>query len=130
MILGIGTDMVDSRRLARWLQRFDDQRLARVFHATELAEYRTRPNPTLFLASRFAAKEALAKAFGTGIGAQLRLNEIRVVALELGKPALELSGQSQHDATIRFGAPNSWAMHVSLSTEDPYALAFVVLTRC
>ncbi|MBM3602251.1 MAG: holo-[acyl-carrier-protein] synthase [Alphaproteobacteria bacterium] len=125
MILGIGTDLVDSRRMESWLQSFDNRRLGRVFHPAELAMLPHHPNPRLFLASRFAAKEALAKAFGTGIGRHLRLRDICVTRAASGQPSLELHGQSLQDATARLG--NGFHLHLSLSTEDPFALAFVVL---
>jgi holo-[acyl-carrier protein] synthase len=125
MILGIGTDLVDSRRMASWLQSFDNRRLARVFHGHELAGLADNPNPRMFLASRFAAKEALAKALGTGIGRHLRLRDICVVRTASGQPSLELHGQSLQDTTARLGG--NFHLHLSLSTEDPFALAFVVL---
>jgi holo-[acyl-carrier protein] synthase len=129
MILGIGTDMTDIRRIERVLKRHGARFLNRVFTAEErrYAEFR----PRLFaatLAKRFAAKEACAKALGTGIGQGVGWQDIGVVRKKYGPPSLELKGRAlQHLQRL---TPSGFLpqIHLSLTDEHPQALAFVIIS--
>jgi holo-[acyl-carrier protein] synthase len=121
MILGIGVDLVYVRRLERW--RSTPGLLERYFHPLELAEARSRGNAAAqSLAARFAAKEALGKALGTGL-AGLALRDILVVNRDGGRPEMEVFGTASA-ALERSGATR---IHLSLSHEGEIAIAMVAL---
>ena len=123
MILGIGTDFVDVRRIERALSRFPTAFLQRISSPDE--ETDSLSQPALTAAKRFAAKEACSKALGVGIGRTLSFQEITVVHGLRGAPQLSVS----HDALGRiFSAhvPNRIRLDLSLSDEYPYVQAFVV----
>ncbi len=117
-MLAVGVDLIEISRVERVLQRYGERFLRRVYTDRELAYARGR---VAALAARWAAKEATAKAFGTGIGF-IRFNEIEVLRDELGKPELILHGQAAELAIQR-----QWAnIALSLSHAGDYAIAFVV----
>ena len=121
MIYGIGTDIVRISRLARDLERFGERFAERILTEAELAEFRASPKPAHFLARRFAAKEAAAKAFGTGFANGLALRHIGVGHDEQGKPKLvfaERALELLRERGIRIA-------HVSLADEEDHAVAFV-----
>lgn len=123
MIYGIGTDLVRVSRLQRTLQRHGDRFARRILAPSELQDYAGTANPARFLAKRFAAKEAAAKAFGTGIRDGLCLAHLVVSHGPLGQPQLGFRLRASEMARDR-GVVNS---QLSLSDEGDYALAFVVL---
>ncbi|SIQ79172.1 holo-[acyl-carrier-protein] synthase [Alkalispirochaeta americana] len=121
MIRGIGVDVVAVDRLRPWL---DDQRLLKRYFARQERDaiYQRRDGAALSLAARFAAKEAFAKALGTGFrGFQLR--EVWVVNDPLGKPELHVSGGAAR-ALSRVGGTRLW---LSLTHEQAHAIAMVVI---
>ncbi len=120
-IAGIGVDITNVTRIGRLFSRFGERFLERAFHAREAARARALPAPQQheFLASRWAAKEALHKALRTR---RLLFPEIEVVRGPSGAPAFELHGAAAAHAR---GAD----VHVSLSHEADYAIAFVVVTE-
>jgi holo-[acyl-carrier protein] synthase len=125
MLLGIGTDLCDSRRIAALLSRFDARFLNRVFTADERATCDRRPPERRILcyAKRFAAKEAFLKALGTGLVRGVAWQDMTVTLTPAGQPTL---------AAPRLLAARGWGdacVHLSLSDEPPYALAFVVISR-
>jgi holo-[acyl-carrier protein] synthase len=121
MIAGIGVDLVLARRLERW--RNIPGLLERYFHPQELSVSLSRgAGAALSLAARFAAKEALGKALGTGLSG-LTLRDINVVNRSNGRPELELRGTAL-SALERNGAVK---VHLSLAHEQEYAIAMVVL---
>lgn len=122
MILGIGTDLVRVERLRSLLERHGERLLQRLLHPSEQAEL-PHARPEAFVAKRFAAKEALAKALGCGVGVHMALNEACVIHDALGRPGLELSGAAARTAA-RLGVTR---IHLSISDEHDYAQAFVVL---
>ena len=89
MIYGIGTDIVDSSRIAQSLERFGERFARRILTDAEWLEFNQSSKPILFLASRFAAKEALSKAMGTGLRHPVNLNYITITHDSLGKPYFE-----------------------------------------
>lgn len=124
MIVGIGTDIVRIERIASALDRYGSAFARRVLTSGELAQFQQRSRPAPWLAKRFAAKEAVAKAFGTGIG-KLSFQHIEVFNNALGAPQLRLYDyglELQHENDVRH-------IHISLSDEQDNALAFVVLER-
>jgi len=92
VIVGIGTDLVDIRRIERTIARHGDRFLDRIFTATERRLAERRANPAATYAKRFAAKEACAKALGTGFRNGVFFRDLGVVNLPSGRPTIELSG--------------------------------------
>ncbi|MGD9592658.1 MAG: holo-ACP synthase [Candidatus Berkiella sp.] len=125
MIMGIGTDLVSLARIEILLLRFGQKFTKRILTDPELAHFQSSSNPVSYLAKRFAAKEAVAKAFGTGIGAHLSFNEISVTNLPSGQPTVAFIGKSKEYVQM---SPMK-SLHISLSDEKAFALAFVVITQ-
>jgi holo-[acyl-carrier protein] synthase len=123
MIFGIGTDIVRVARMQNNLQRFGDRFARRLLTDNELVDFKGVANPAHFLAKRFAAKEAAAKAMGTGFREGINLRQIGVGHDDNGKPQLEFSGS----AAAFLEAHNINAVHVSLADEADHAVAFVTL---
>jgi holo-[acyl-carrier protein] synthase len=123
MLVGIGVDIVEIERVERLLDRFGERIARRLLTAQELAQFAARGSPPRFLASRFAAKEAAAKALGTGIAQGVGFHGIEVVNADSGKPGLNLLAGAAAQAT-RLGVG---ATHLSLSDEKHYCVAMVVL---
>lgn len=92
MILGLGIDLVEVARIEHALARFGPRFLARVLSDLEVAYCQSQSSPAKNVACRFAAKEAVAKAFGTGIGAELGWKDIEVVRLASGEATVEMRG--------------------------------------
>lgn len=122
MIRGIGTDIVAVERIAAALARTGDRFIARVLHPDERALMPDGANQAAWLAKRWAAKEAAAKALGTGIGAHAALTDFAVMKTAAGAPFLVVTGAAAESA----GAGACW--HLSLSDDAGMALAYVVLT--
>jgi holo-[acyl-carrier protein] synthase len=123
LIYGIGTDIVRVSRMQEDLARHGDKFAARILTPAELVDFHRSPNPAHFLARRFAAKEAAAKAMGTGFANGLHLRHIGVTHDALGKPILEF-----HDQAMRFIRDSDITkVHVSLADEVDHAVAFVTL---
>lgn len=121
MILGIGTDLLDIRRIAKALER--TPRLSdRILSPAEQQQFAEAKNPVNFLAKRFAAKEAAVKALGTGIGRGISWQHFEVSHDALGRPLLTLSGNAQQKA-IELGMVR---FHLSYSDEQDHVVAFVV----
>lgn len=123
MIYGIGTDIVAVVRFERMLARYGQRVAMRVLSSCEMPAYLECANPAAFLAKRFAAKEAFAKALGTGIRSPLRLARITVEHDSAGKPALRWDEEIAALLTS-FGVRDC---HLSISDEKELACAFVVL---
>lgn len=124
MIVGLGTDLVEIARMERLLARHGERALERLLHAGERAECPPAPNRAArFLARRFAAKEAAAKALGTGIADGIRFVDLQVGHDGRGRPLLQLHGGARRRAE----ALGAVSHHLSISDEQTHALAFVVL---
>ena len=91
MIYGVGTDLVEIRRVEKVLQRFGERFARRILCEPELKRFRSHRQPVAYLAKRFAAKEAFTKALGTGIHAPANWHGVWVVNLKSGKPEFEFS---------------------------------------
>ena len=122
-ILGIGMDIVETKRIADSLERFGDRFLHRVFLEAEIAYARSMKFPHLHLAARFAAKEAISKAFGTGIGREIGWRDLEIVREPSGAPKVVLHGRAAAYAKTR----GVQSIHVSLSHTDDYAAASAVI---
>lgn len=123
MIVGIGVDIVKVSRIEKVLERHQQRFVERVLHVNELAVYSEHGQPLAYFAKRYAAKEALAKALGTGIAKGVNFDEIETQLDDLGKPHLKLHGTTQQMAE-KLGVKN---LFISLSDEQDYAVANVVL---
>ncbi len=123
MIVGIGTDIVRVARLEAGLTRFGARYACRILDVTEYGEFKVASRPGHFLAKRFAAKEAAAKALGTGFRGAFGLRDIHVAHDHLGCPRLVFAG-SAYAYAARLGVK---ATHITISDEADYAVAFVIL---
>lgn len=128
MIIGIGTDLVDIRRIERTIERFGERFLDRVFTAKERARAERRRNRVPTYAKRFAAKEACAKALGTGFRAGVFFRDIGVVNLPSGQPTLALTGGAK--ARLEALTPAGFIPRIDLALTDewPLAQAFVIIS--
>lgn len=129
MILGIGTDLVDIRRIEKMLTRFGKRFKQRIFTPGERRIAEGQQNPATSYGKRFAAKEACAKALGTGIAAGLSWQDIEVVNAPQGKPILKLSPQLMASLEENLSPSTQIRLDLSLSDEYPYAQAFVVISQ-
>ncbi len=129
MILGTGSDIVDSRRISALFERHGQRFLDRVFCPAEqaLAAARGGAGSTCALALRFAAKEAAAKALGTGFREGVCWRDICVESDALGAPRLALSGGAARRLEGLLPAGMEAHLHLSLSDEPPLAMAFVII---
>ncbi|WLB05131.1 holo-ACP synthase [Bradyrhizobium elkanii] len=127
MIIGIGTDCCEMERIADVIERRGDRFLARVFTDAERAAGGKRPEPTAYFARRFAAKEACAKALGSGITGRVSWHDVEVLNGDQGRPTLRLTGGALRRLNRLIPKGHEPALHVSLSDDPPMALAFVIL---
>lgn len=123
MIQSIGVDIVEIARIRTSLQKFGERFAQRILTETELDSFRQRNDSAVFLASRFAAKEAASKALGTGIADGVTFHSLEVVNNVRGKPSLLF-----HDRALEIYSDNRLVnCHLSLSDERRYCVAMVVL---
>ena len=123
MLLGIGIDIIEVHRIKASHERFGDRFLNRVLRPDEIQYCLSHREPAPFLAARFAAKEAVSKAFGTGIGAQLSWQDMEVRRKPSGEPFVVLHGAGQRLMESRGGK----ALLLSLSHTENYAAAIATL---
>jgi holo-[acyl-carrier protein] synthase len=123
MILGVGIDIIEVGRIEASYERFGERFVNRILLPDEIRYCLAHKKPGPFLAARFAAKEAVSKAFGTGIGAQLGWQDIEVCRKESGEPFLVLHGNGEKLLKER----NARAVLISLSHTQNYAAAAAVL---
>lgn len=127
MIIGLGSDIVDIRRVEKSIERFGERFTHRCFTEIERRKSDGRKNRAASYAKRFAAKEACAKALGTGMRADVYWRDMGVANLPSGQPTLLLTGHAA-EHLARLTPPGHEArIHLTLSDEHPYALAFVVI---
>lgn len=123
MIIGIGVDIAETARVEKLSAKFGQRFARRILTADELREFDRRKHSSSYLATRFAAKEAVAKALGTGIGEQLGFHSIQIDNDAQGKPMLRFMGTA---VDLIAGLNINNAM-ISLSDEKHYVVAMVVL---
>ncbi len=128
MILGIGSDLIDIRRIEQTLERFGDRFIERVFTEAERARSERRADRAASYAKRFAAKEACSKALGTGFRAGVFWRDLGVVNLASGRPTMRLTGGAL--AQLRRITPPGMAAQIALTLTDepPLAQAVVIIT--
>ena len=127
MIIGIGSDLCDIRRIEKTIARHGDRFLDRVFTETERARADRRANRVATYAKRFAAKEACAKALGTGMRRGVFWRDMGVVNMRSGQPTMALTGgAAQRLAEITPEGMRA-VIHLSLTDDHPYAQAFVII---
>ncbi len=127
MILGLGSDLMDIRRIERSLERFGDRFVQRVFTEVEQAKSEARRMRAASYAKRFAAKEAGAKALGTGMARGVSWKEIGVVNLPGGKPTLAFTGRALERLIALTPEGMEAHAHITITDDHPYAQAFVVI---
>lgn len=125
MITGIGTDLVYIPRMQRLLARWGDKAAARMLDQEEMQAFGRSAKPAAFLAKRFAAKEAAAKALGSGFRNGLSLRHIAVRNDNFGKPSLQLHAQARQHAEQQLIRH----IHISLSDDGDYACAYVIMSQ-
>ena len=123
MIYGVGTDLIEVKRIEKALRRFGDRFARRILCEPELKRFRAHKQPVAYLAKRFAAKEAFTRALGTGIHAPANWHGVWVVNLKSGKPVLEFSSPLKK-LLLERKIHNS---HLSLTDEKEIAAATVIL---
>ena len=123
MIVGTGTDLTEIDRIASSVERFGERFLQRIYTPGEIRYCLQKKNSAESLAARFAAKEAGAKALGTGIAKGVSWREIEVIHLPGGRPSLRLHGR----AAERAAAMGVTSLHLSLSHSRVMAIATVIL---
>lgn len=123
MILGLGIDIIEVSRIRASHEKFGDRFLTRILRPAEIAYSLSHRHPAPFLAARFAAKEAISKAFGTGIGAQLGWHDMEVGRKESGEPYVILYGGGQRLLQER----KARAVLISLSHTQAHATAVAIL---
>jgi holo-[acyl-carrier protein] synthase len=127
MIIGLGSDLCDARRIEKVLERHGDRFLDRVFTAAERAKADRRANRIETYAKRFAAKEACAKALGTGFRKGVFWRDMGVVNLPSGRPTMKLTGGALERLKAITPPGHEAVIDVSLTDEGPTAQAIVVI---
>ena len=123
MILGIGTDIIEVARVKSSHERFGERFVQRILLPSEIAYCLQHRNSAPFIAARFAAKEAVSKAFGTGIGASLAWHDMEIVRKDSGEPFVVMHGKGQE----LFVARGASRLLVTMSHTDIYATATAIL---
>ena len=127
MIIGIGNDLIDIRRIERTLKRYGDRFLNRFFTTTEQKVSERRLNRVESYAKRFAAKEAFTKALGTGINKGISLKNIEIFNDSLGKPKIKLRGRVNNFLKRKI-KKKKYNIYISLSDDAPWAQATVIIS--
>ncbi|MBX3453987.1 holo-ACP synthase [Ferrovibrio sp.] len=129
MIIGIGSDLIDIRRIEKTIERFGDRFLDRIFTETEKARSARRPlTRTASYAKRFAAKEACSKALGTGFRKGVFWRDMGVVNLPGGKPTMRLSGGALARLESLLPPGHRAQIDLTITDEPPLAQAFVIIS--
>ncbi len=123
MVKGVGTDLIKIARIEQALEKHGDRFAARILTPDEIQLFEAAPSGVRYLAKRFALKEAIVKALGTGIAKGVGWQNINISNNEAGQPLAELNGMAQ-TVMASLGASS---LSVSLSDEQDYVLAFAVL---
>jgi holo-[acyl-carrier protein] synthase len=127
MILGIGSDLSDIRRIETTLQRFGPRFTNRIFTEIERSRSDRKPDAASSYAKRFAAKEACAKALGTGMRRGVFWRDMGVVNMRSGQPTMALTGGALARLKEMTPPGQKAIIHLSLTDDHPYAQAFVII---
>jgi holo-[acyl-carrier protein] synthase len=128
MIIGIGSDIADARRIAKVIERHGDRFIDRIFTPLERARADRRRNRMETYAKRFAAKEACAKALGTGLRAGVWWRDMGVINLPSGRPTMEFTGGAKRRLLAITPAGHEARIDLTISDEGPMAFAVVVIS--
>ncbi len=122
-IVGIGTDVVNISRIESVFKKFGRKFIEKNYHQDEIEVFDTLPEHKIlpYLSKRFAAKEAIAKALGKGIG-EISFSDIAVINDEHGAPEVKINPQKQH-------LTRGYSIHISLSDDAPFVIAFAVISK-
>ncbi|MCO5063049.1 MAG: holo-ACP synthase [Rhizobiaceae bacterium] len=127
MIIGIGSDLIDIRRIERTIERHGERFLARVFTDVERARSERRSQRAASYAKRFAAKEACSKALGTGLSDGVFWKDMGVVNLPGGKPTMKLTGGAAIHLEQMLPPGHRALVHLTITDDYPLAQAFVII---
>jgi holo-[acyl-carrier protein] synthase len=127
LIVGIGSDLSDIRRVDKTLARFGERFTNRIFTDIERARSERKSDRAASYAKRFAAKEACAKALGTGIRRGVFWRDMGVVNMRSGQPTMALTGGAKARLDEITPAGHTAVIHLSLTDDHPYAQAFVII---
>jgi holo-[acyl-carrier protein] synthase len=127
MIIGIGSDLCDINRVAETLERFGDRFVQRCFTEVEQKKSDKRADRAGSYAKRFAAKEACAKALGTGLRGGVFWRDMGVVNLPSGQPTLRLTGGAAEQLAKMLPKGHTARIHLTITDEAPLAQAFVII---
>ena len=127
MIIGLGSDLIDIRRVEKTLQRFGDRFVERVFTEIERAKSERRKERAASYAKRFAAKEACSKALGTGMSQGVFWRDMGVVNLPGGKPTMQLTNGARRRADAMMPDGHEAVIHLTITDDYPLAQAFVII---
>ena len=126
-IFGIGTDIINIKRLEKTLKKNSDSFKKRIFSKKEILYCEKKKNSSSFFAKRFAAKEALSKALGTGIRKGIDFKNIEILNDKLGKPTIKLHGVTKNFLKKKI-KNKKYFIHLSLSDDEPWAQATVIIS--
>ena len=127
MIIGLGSDLCDIRRIEETLGRFGERFIARIYTDVERARSERKADRAASYAKRFAAKEACAKALGTGLKRGVFWRDMGVVNLRSGQPTMALTNGAKARLDEMTPAGHRTIIHLSLTDDHPYAQAFVII---
>ncbi|WP_288430658.1 holo-ACP synthase [uncultured Agrobacterium sp.] len=127
MIIGMGSDLIDIRRIETSISRFGERFTNRCFTDIERAKSDRRKNRAASYAKRFAAKEACSKALGTGLAQGVFWKDMGVVNLPSGKPTMQLTNGAAERLAELLPADHEAVIHLTITDEFPYAQAFVII---
>ncbi|KAA0698169.1 holo-ACP synthase [Neorhizobium sp. P12A] len=127
MIIGIGSDLIDIRRVEKSIERFGERFTQRCFTDIERAKSDGRKNRAASYAKRFAAKEACSKALGTGLAQGVFWRDMGVVNLPSGKPTMQLTGGAASRLASMLPEGHHAAIHLTITDDFPLAQAFVII---
>ncbi len=127
MIVGIGSDLIDIRRIEKTLERYGDRFVQRIYTEVEQAKSERRRQRAASYAKRFAAKEACAKALGTGMARGVFWRDMGVVNLPGGKPTMKLTNGAARRLDALMPAGHIPVIHVTITDDFPLAQAFVII---
>ena len=128
MIIGIGSDLIDIRRIEATLERFGDRFVQRLFTETEQRKSEGRRNRAASYAKRFAAKEACSKALGTGFRKSVYWRDLGVVNLKSGKPTMALTGGAAERLNSLVPAGMTAQIDLTITDDFPLAQAIVIIS--
>jgi holo-[acyl-carrier protein] synthase len=127
LIIGLGSDLCDIRRIDKSLERFGERFIARIYTDVERARSERKADRAASYAKRFAAKEACAKALGTGIRRGVFWRDMGVVNMRSGQPTMALEGGAKARLEAMTPPGCRAVIHLSLTDDHPYAQAFVII---